>query len=70
MFLHRTPTHASWLNQVECWFSILTRQLLDTAEFASTTDMATSIVEYVVKYNETAKKFEWRYDHANRLNTP
>ena len=68
VFLHRTPTHASWLNQVECWFSILTRQLLDTAEFASTTDMATAIVEYVAEYNKTAKKFQWRYDHANRIN--
>ena len=66
VFLHRTPTHASWLNQVESWFSILTRQLLDTAEFDSTTDMATAIVEYVVQYNKTAKKFNWKYDHAAR----
>jgi transposase len=66
VFLHRTPTHASWLNQVECWFSILTRQLLDTAEFESTTDMATTILEYVVEYNKTAKKFKWQYDHAAR----
>lgn len=66
VFLHRTPTHASWLNQVESWFSILTRQLLDTAEFDSTTDMATAIVEYVAEYNKTAKKFNWKYDHAAR----
>ena len=67
VFLHRTPTHGSWLNQVECWFSILTRQLLDTAEFESTTDMATAIIEYVKEYNKTAKQFKWKYDHADRL---
>ena len=66
VFLHRTPTHASWLNQVEMWFSILTRQLLATAEFAATTDLADAIIDYIAVYNNSAKPFKWTYDAVNR----
>lgn len=65
VFLHRTPTHASWLNQIEMWFSILTRQLLDTAEFAHTSDLATAILDYIDDYNNRAKPFKWTY-HPNQ----
>ena len=63
VFLHRTPTHASWLNQIETWFSILTRQLLHTAEFAHTSDLAGAILDYIDDYNNRAKPFKWTYDH-------
>ena len=66
VFLHRTPTHASWLNQVELWFSILTRQLLDTAEFETTTDLAGAILDYVADYNQRAKPFKWTYNATNK----
>ena len=62
VFLHRTPTHASWLNQVEMWFSILTRQLLTTAEFADTNDLAGAIIDYVDDYNTRAKPFNWTWN--------
>ena len=62
VFLHRTPTHASWLNQIEMWFSILTRQLLDTAEFADTNDLAGAIIDYVDDYNTRAKPFNWTWN--------
>jgi len=62
VFLHRTPTHASWLNQIEMWFSILTRQLLHTAEFADTSDLATAIIDYVDDYNTRAKPFNWTWN--------
>lgn len=61
VFLHRTPTHASWLNQIETWFSILTRQLLDTAEFNHTTDLAGAVLDYIDDYNNRAKPFKWTY---------
>jgi transposase len=61
VFLHRTPTHASWLNQIEMWFSILTRQLLNTAEFADTSDLAGAILDYIADYNTTAEPFNWTY---------
>jgi transposase-like protein/transposase len=66
VFLHRTPTHASWLNQVEIWFSILTRQLLDTAEFDSTTNAAGAILDYITEYNQRAKPFRWTYNAKNK----
>ena len=64
VFLHRTPKHASWLNQIEMWFSILTRQLLYTAEFADTCDLAAAIIDYVDDYNTRAKPFKWTW-HPN-----
>jgi transposase len=56
---HYTPTHASWLNQVECWFSILTRRALRGASFQSTKQLRTSIDAFIESYNETAAPFEW-----------
>ena len=41
------------------WFSILTRQLLDTAEFANTSDLAGAILDYIADYNNRAKPFKW-----------
>ncbi|MYH42216.1 MAG: IS630 family transposase [Acidimicrobiaceae bacterium] len=65
VFLHRTPTHASWLNQIEMWFSILTRQLLHTAEFNHTTDLAAAILDHLADHNNRAKPFKWTY-HPKR----
>ena len=62
VFLHRTPKHASWLNQIEMWFSILTRQLLHTAEFTDTNDLAGAIIDYVDDYNTRAKPFNWKWN--------
>ncbi len=69
VFLHRTPTHASWLNQIEMWFSILTRQLLDTAEFNHTSDLAGAILDYIDDYNNQAKPFKWTYQATNPTNS-
>jgi transposase len=57
---HFTPTHASWLNQVECWFSILWRQALDGANFTSAHQVRQAIDKYVTAYNPGATPFEWR----------
>lgn len=56
---HYTPTHASWLNQVECWFSILTRRALRGASFASAREVRTAIDAFIAAYNKTAAPFEW-----------
>jgi transposase len=60
--LHYTPTHASWLNQVELFFSILQRRLLKRGEFASTDDLADRIIAFINDYNRRAKPFRWTYD--------
>ncbi len=57
---HYTPTYASWLNQVECWFSILTRQALQGGSFTSPLQLRKAIDQFVAVYNQTAVPFEWR----------
>jgi len=56
---HFTPTHASWLNQMECWFSILWRQALNGASFTSPRQVRQAIDKYVSVYNPEAAPFEW-----------
>jgi transposase len=60
--LHFTPTHASWLNQVELFFSILQRRLLRRGEFDSVDDLADRIIAFIKDYNRRAAPFRWTYD--------
>jgi transposase len=62
VFLHNTPTHASWLNQIELFFSILQRRLLRYGEFDSVDDLADRIIAFINDYNRRAKPFRWTYD--------
>ena len=57
--IHFTPTHASWLNQIEIWFSILARQLLRRGIFTSREDQAQQIIAFIERYNRTARPFAW-----------
>lgn len=59
---HHTPPHASWLNQVELFFSILTRRLLRRGEFASRDDLVDRIMRFIADYDTTATPFTWTYD--------
>jgi transposase len=59
VYFHFTPTHASWLNQVEVWFSILTRHALRNASFTSPTQLREAIDRFTAVYNKTAHPFEW-----------
>jgi len=56
-----TPTHASWLNQVEIFFSILYRRLLKHGIFSSEEDLAEQMLAFIETYNQTAKPFKWTY---------
>jgi transposase len=56
-----TPTHASWLNQIEIFFSILWRRLLKHGIFTSEQDLAEQMLAFVESYNQTAKPFKWTY---------
>lgn len=56
------PKHTSWLNQIECWFSILVRRLLRRASFISTIELSTRILEFIDYFNRTmSKPFRWKY---------
>jgi putative transposase len=56
-----TPTHASWLNQIEIFFSILHRRLLKHGIFTSEDDLAQQMLAYIETYNQTATPFKWTY---------
>ncbi len=56
-----TPTHASWLNQIEIFFSILHRRLLKHGIFTSEQDLAEQMLTFIETYNQTAKPFKWTY---------
>ena len=58
-----TPKHCSWLNQIECWFSIITRRLLNKrASFKSKDDLEQKIRDFIDYYNQYLKKpFQWNY---------
>jgi hypothetical protein len=56
-----TPKHASWLNQIEIFFSILWRRLLKHGIFTSEEDLAQQMLAYIETYNQTAKPFKWTY---------
>jgi putative transposase len=59
---HYTPKHASWMNQVEIWFSILARKLLKRGNFTSVEDLIAKVLDFIDYYNRTmAKPFKWTY---------
>jgi len=59
---HYTPRHASWMNQVELWLSILVRKLLKRGSFTSTEHLEAKVEEFIEYYNRTmAKPFRWTY---------
>jgi len=57
---HFTPTSASWLNQVEIWFGLLTRKALRGGNFASKEQLRAAIEAFVARTNEKPKPFHWR----------
>ncbi|MDF3146438.1 MULTISPECIES: IS630 family transposase [unclassified Streptomyces] len=60
--VHWTPPHASWINQVELFFSALTRRVLRYGDFASRDDLIEKMRRYVITHNETARPYRWTYD--------
>lgn len=57
--LHFTPTSASWMNQVETWFSILTRRQIRHGAFKSVTDLVEAIEKYISAHNQSPRPFVW-----------
>ncbi len=60
--IHHTPTYSSWLNQIEIWFNILSKDVLKNAVWHSKKQLVDQLLEYIKTYNkERAKPFEWTY---------
>lgn len=57
--LHFTPTSSSWLNLVECWFSVLTRQRIHRGSFDSVNSLESAIKSYLASYNRDPRPFKW-----------
>jgi transposase len=59
---HYTPKHASWMNQVEIWLSILVRKVIKRGHFTSTSELKRKVLAFIEYYNRTmAKPFKWTY---------
>jgi transposase len=56
---HFTPTHASWLNQIEVWFSILSSKALAGVSFTAPWQVRDQIDAFIAAYNQDAQLFEW-----------
>ena len=57
--LHFTPTHASWLNQVERWFALLNQKQIKRGSHRSVTELEQAIREFIVANNQQPKPFQW-----------
>ena len=56
-----TPVHASWLNQVEIFFSIVQRKVLTPNDFTDTDVIAQRLADFETRYNQTATPFKWKF---------
>jgi len=57
--LHFTPVGASWINQIETWFGIITRQSIRRGTFSSVKVLVKQIRDYIAHWNSNAKPFAW-----------
>lgn len=57
--VHYTPTYASWLNQVEIWFNIITQRAIRRGTFSSVKELITKIEEYIKHSNQHSQSFVW-----------
>lgn len=59
---HYTPKHASWMNQIEIWFGILMKKVIQRGHFLSKTDLKIKLLAFIDYFNQTkAKPFKWTY---------
>jgi transposase len=66
---HFTPTSASWINQVEIWFGILSRKALKNASFTSVEDLSRAIEDFTDVYHKNAQPFVWKKEKSKDLNS-
>ena len=56
-----TPVHASWLNQVEIFFSVIQKKVVSPNNFPSLEKLSETLLAFVDRYNRTAEPFSWKY---------
>jgi transposase len=60
-----TPVHASWLNQIEIFFSIIQKKVVSPNDFASTAQLAATLLAFIDRYNQAARPFNWKFTAAD-----
>ena len=65
LILVHLPVHASWLNQVEIYFSVIQRKVLTPNDFSSLAQVADRLLAFQTYYEQIAKPFEWKYTRAD-----
>jgi transposase len=60
-----TPVHASWLNQIEIFFSIIQKKVVSPNDFASLDELSATLLAFVHRYNRTARPFNWKFTAAD-----
>ena len=68
VIVHFTPTHASWMNMVEVWFSIIERQAIHRGTFGSVRDLNAKIRGFITGWNDRAHPFTWTKTADQTLN--
>jgi DDE superfamily endonuclease len=59
------PVHASWLNQIEIYFSIVQRKVLTPNDFTDLDEVAQRLLGFQRRYEQTAVPFDWRFTRAD-----
>src|SRR5216683_2435511 len=65
IILVHTPVHASWLNQIEVYFSIVQRKLLTPNDFANLAALRDQLIRFQQRYQQSAKPFEWTFTRSD-----
>ena len=56
-----TPVHASWLNQIEIFFSIIQKKVISPSDFAGLDELSGTLLAFTDRYNQTARPFTWKF---------
>jgi transposase len=56
-----TPVHASWLNQIEIFFSVIQKKVVSPNDFPSLEALSETLLAFIARYNQTARPFSWKY---------
>jgi len=56
-----TPLHASWLNQIEIFFSVIQKKVVTPNDFDSLGQLSATLLGFVDRYNQTARPFSWKF---------
>jgi len=63
-----TPLHASWLNQIEIFFSVIQKKVVSPNDFASLGELSATLLAFIGRYNQTARPFSWKFTASDLRN--